>query len=45
MVTVGYMGLVFALVYLWRGSLAAPMVMHFCQDFLGVVAGPLLASR
>ncbi len=41
--TVGFMGLVFALVYLWRRSLVAPMVMHFAQDFLGIVLLPLLS--
>jgi membrane protease YdiL (CAAX protease family) len=41
-VTVGFMGLVFALVYLWRKSLVAPIVMHFLQDFLGIVLLPLL---
>jgi membrane protease YdiL (CAAX protease family) len=44
-VTVGVMGAVFALVYLWRGSLAAPMVMHFLQDFLGIVLVPLLGMK
>ena len=29
LVTVGFMGLIFALVFKWRGSLVAPMVMHF----------------
>jgi membrane protease YdiL (CAAX protease family) len=41
-VTVGVMGAVFALVYLWRKSLVAPMVMHFLQDFIGIVLLPLL---
>ena len=41
-ITVGYMGFVFALIYLWRGSLAAPMVMHFLQDFIGIVLAPFL---
>jgi membrane protease YdiL (CAAX protease family) len=41
-ITVGFMGLVFALVYVWRKSLAAPIVMHFLQDFLGIVLLPLL---
>jgi membrane protease YdiL (CAAX protease family) len=41
-VTVGVMGAVFALVYLWRKSLVVPMVMHFLQDFLGTVLLPLL---
>ena len=35
--TVGVMGGVLCLVYLWRGSLVAPMVIHFLQDFVGVV--------
>lgn len=41
-ITVGVMGLIFALVYVWRGSLVAPMVMHFLQDFLSIVLLPLL---
>lgn len=44
-VVVGWMGLVFALVYLWRKSLVAPMVMHFLQDFAGIVIVPLLKHR
>jgi membrane protease YdiL (CAAX protease family) len=32
----------FALVYRWRGSLIAPMTMHFLQDILGIVLLPLL---
>ena len=45
LVTVGVMGVAFALVYLWRGSLVAPMVMHFLQDFLGIVLLPLLRLK
>jgi len=41
-VTVGVMGIVFALVYMWRQSLVAPIVMHFLQDFIGIVLLPLL---
>lgn len=41
-VAVGVMGIVFALVYLWRKSLVAPIVMHFLQDLLGLVLIPLL---
>jgi membrane protease YdiL (CAAX protease family) len=41
-ITVGALGLFFALVYRWRGSLIAPMTMHFLQDFLGIVLLPLL---
>lgn len=42
--TVGVMGIGFALVYLWRRSLVAPMVMHFLQDFLGIVVLPLIGA-
>ena len=42
--TVGLLGLVLALVYVWRGSIVAPVTMHFCQDFIGVVLAPLLAG-
>ena len=41
-VTVFVLGLVFALVYLWRKSLVAPMIMHFLQDFVGIVLAPML---
>lgn len=44
-VTVGVMGLVFSLIYLWRQSLVAPVVMHFLQDFIGIVLLPLLGMR
>lgn len=42
MVTVFAMGIVLALIYLWRRSLVAPMVVHFLQDFIALVALPLL---
>jgi membrane protease YdiL (CAAX protease family) len=41
-VTVGVMGAIFAIIYLWRGSLTAPMVMHFLQDFIGIILLPQL---
>jgi len=44
-ITVGAMGAVFAVVYLWRGSLVAPMTMHFLQDFIGIVVAPLVAGH
>ncbi len=44
-VAVGFMGACFALVYLWRRSLVAPIVMHFLQDFLSIVVIPILARR
>jgi membrane protease YdiL (CAAX protease family) len=44
-ITVGSMGAVFAVVYLWRKSLVAPITMHFLQDFLGIVLLPLLGMK
>jgi membrane protease YdiL (CAAX protease family) len=44
-ITVGFIGLCFALVYQWRGSLVAPMIMHFMQDFTGIVLSPLLSLK
>ncbi len=44
LVTVGVMGFVFALVYLWRGSLTAPIVMHFLQDLFSIVLAPMLVQ-
>ncbi len=41
-IVVGWLGVVFALVYLWRRNLAAPIVMHFLQDFVGIILVPLL---
>jgi membrane protease YdiL (CAAX protease family) len=41
-ITVGVMGAVFAVVFLWRRSLVAPIVMHFLQDFIGIVLLPSL---
>lgn len=35
--TIGVMGLVFSLVYLWRMSLVTPIVLHFLQDFIAIV--------
>lgn len=42
-VSVAVLAVVFARVYLWRHSLVAPIVMHFLQDFLGLVIAPWLA--
>lgn len=44
-ITVAFMGIIFALVYLWRQSLVAPMVMHFLQDFIGIVLVPLFGIK
>ncbi len=43
-VTVGVMGLAFAFIYMWRQSLVAPIVMHFLQDFIGIVLLPWLGK-
>ena len=43
-VTIGLTGLVFALVYVWRQSLVAPVVMHLVFNFLAIVVAPLLSS-
>ncbi|HEX5421165.1 MAG TPA: type II CAAX endopeptidase family protein [Gammaproteobacteria bacterium] len=37
MVSVAVLGALYALVYVWRQSLIAPIVMHFLQDLLGIV--------
>lgn len=44
LVTVGALGLVFALLYVWRRSLVAPIVIHFLNDFVGLVLLPLLGG-
>ena len=41
-ITVGATGWMLALVYLWRRSLVAPIVMHFLLDFVAIVLVPLL---
>jgi membrane protease YdiL (CAAX protease family) len=43
-VAVALIGVLFALVYFWRGSLIAPMVMHFLQDFMGLLVAPHFAG-
>ena len=41
-ITVGVMGLIFSLIYLWRQSLVVPIVLHFLQDFVAIVLAPYL---
>lgn len=36
-VTIGVMGLILSLIYLWRKSLVTPIALHFLQDFLAIV--------
>ncbi len=35
------LGSIFGAVYLWRRSLVAPIIMHFIQDFIGIILIPL----
>jgi len=44
-ITVGVMGLAFALVYFWRRSLVAPMIMHCLVDFVSIVVVPVLGMK
>jgi membrane protease YdiL (CAAX protease family) len=44
-VTVGFMGLAFAMIYVWRRTLTAPILMHFLQDCLTIVVLPLLRAK
>jgi membrane protease YdiL (CAAX protease family) len=45
MISVFFLGVVFALVYVWRKSLVAPMVMHFLVDFTSIVLIALTGPR
>jgi membrane protease YdiL (CAAX protease family) len=40
--TIGVMGVALGLLYLWRGSLVAPIVAHFLQDIVSIVIAPLV---
>jgi len=42
--TIFLVGVSFALVYVWRKSLVAPIVMHFLLDFISIVLAPLLTG-
>jgi membrane protease YdiL (CAAX protease family) len=41
---IGVLGVVPALIYIWRKSLVAPMVIHFLIDFFPLVSMPCLNS-
>lgn len=43
-VAVGALGLLYALIYLWRRSLVAPTVMHFVQNAIGLFFAPLASA-
>lgn len=44
-IIVGIMGTSFAVIYLWRKSLVAPIVMHFMQDFIAIVLVSSMANK
>ncbi len=43
--TIGVLGIILAVIYIWRKSLIAPMVIHFFIDFFPLVLMPLLNAR
>jgi len=43
--TIGVLGIILTLIYIWRKSLIAPMVIHFFIDFFSLVLMPLLNAR
>jgi membrane protease YdiL (CAAX protease family) len=44
-ITVGAMGVFFALTYIWRRSLVLPITLHFLQDFLSIILVPLFMHK
>lgn len=44
-ITVGAVGLILALLYVWRHSLVAPITIHFLLDAVALVLVPLLGPR
>jgi membrane protease YdiL (CAAX protease family) len=44
-IIVGIMGASFAVIYVWRKSLIAPIVMHFMQDFVAIVLVSQMADK
>ncbi|MCK9275165.1 MAG: CPBP family intramembrane metalloprotease [Syntrophales bacterium] len=44
MIGAGILGFAFGAVYLWRKNLAAPVVMHFIQNFIGIILVPLIGE-
>ncbi len=41
-VTIGILGFIYALIYIWRQSIIAPVVLHFLQDFTVLLVAPYL---
>jgi len=44
LLAVGILGAALAVVYLWRGSLVAPMTIHFLQNFFAMLVLPRMAE-
>lgn len=44
-IAVGAMGIVFALIYLWRQNLLAPMTVHFLQNFMAMIVAPAVLGK
>jgi len=44
-ISIFYLGIVFALIYLWRRSLVATTIIHFLIDFIGIVVAALLRTN
>jgi len=44
-ITVGFIGAFLAVMYLWRKSLIAPMIMHFLQDFVSIILIGLYGAK
>ncbi|MCL6582366.1 MAG: CPBP family intramembrane metalloprotease [bacterium] len=42
MLAVGYIGLVFSLLFLWKGSLTMVIVLHFLTNFIPIVIVPIM---
>ena len=42
LITVGTLGLMLALIYLWRRNIVAPVIIHFLLDFLNIILLPAL---
>ena len=40
MIMVGFYGVIFAMIYLWRRNLVASIVMHFLLDFFAIIVAP-----
>jgi membrane protease YdiL (CAAX protease family) len=41
-ITVGVIGALLGIIYLWRRSLVPTLVMHFLLDFIGIVFVPIM---